>query len=164
MLRQWRKLPRIYLSEINMSLLALIMWAVLSGSTVIEYGKQPLDMSYAAQVSTSSIQHLWYSLDDTRQLMVQRAYELWWMEFVVMIECESWFNPQARWDSWRAYGLCQMNSRRHKIPQEYLDGREYQIDYCYQKWKGWTKFYWPNRRIKGQFCKDYVLDRFIINQ
>lgn len=35
-----------------MSLLALLMWAVLSGSTVIEYGKQPLDEGLVEQVST----------------------------------------------------------------------------------------------------------------
>ena len=145
-----------------MSLLALILGAVLSGSTVIEYGKQPLDMPYVAQVSTSSIQHLWYSLDDTRQLMVQRAYDLWWMDFVIMIECESWFNPNARWDSGRAYWLCQMNSRWHNVSDEYKNSWEVQIDTCYQKWKGWTKFRWPTRRINGQLCKDYVLDRFVV--
>lgn len=32
-----------------MSLLALIMWAVISGHTVIEYGKQPLDLKSMAQ-------------------------------------------------------------------------------------------------------------------
>lgn len=32
-----------------MSLLALIMWAVISGTTVIEYGKQPLDIPTMAQ-------------------------------------------------------------------------------------------------------------------
>ena len=34
-----------------MSLLALLMWAVMSGSTVIEYGKQPLDEWLVEQVS-----------------------------------------------------------------------------------------------------------------
>ena len=142
-----------------MSLLALIMWAVITGSTVIEYGKQPLDYDRVEQVS---IQHKWYSLDNERQLMVQKAYDLWWLPFVIMIECESWFNPQARWDSWRAYGLCQMNNRWHKVSEEYKNSWEIQIDTCYQKWKSWTKFYWPNRIIKWVKCKDYVLDRFVI--
>ena len=35
-----------------MSLLALILGAVLSGSTVVEYGKQPLDEGLVGQVST----------------------------------------------------------------------------------------------------------------
>ena len=145
-----------------MSFLALILGAVLSGSTVIEYGKQPLDTELIDKLPTPTIQHLWFSLDDQRQLMVQKAYEIWGLDFVIMIECESWFNPNARWDSWRAYGLCQLNNRRHKVSDEYKNSWEVQIDTCYQKWKSWTKFYWPTRRINGQFCKDYVLDRFII--
>ena len=144
-----------------MSLLALIMWAVITGSTVIQYWNQPLDIGLVEQVS---IEHKWYSLDNERQLMVQKAYELGWLDFVLMIECESWFNPKAKWDSGKSYGLCQINSRWHKIPKEYYDNWEYQIDYCYQKRKGWTKFYGPKRKINGQLCKDYVLDRFIILQ
>ena len=145
-----------------MSLLALILGAVLSGSTVIEYGKQPLDEGLVEQVSIQHIQHLGYSSDDNRQAIVQRAYDLWWMEFVTMIECESWFNPNARWDSWRAYGLCQLNNRWHKVSDEYKNSWEEQLRVCYEKWKGWTKFYWPTRKINGQLCKDYVLDRFVI--
>ena len=38
-----------------MSLLALIMWAVMSGHTVIEYGKQPLDINLVAQHTTQQI-------------------------------------------------------------------------------------------------------------
>ena len=145
-----------------MDFLALILWAVLSGQTIVEYGKQPLDIGLVDKVSTSVIQHVWFSSGDQRQLMVQRAYELGWMDFVLMIECESWFNPKARWDSWRAYGLCQMNNRWHNVSDEYKNSWEVQIDTCYQKRKGWTKFYGPNRKIKGQTCKNYVLDRFVI--
>lgn len=126
------------------------------------YWNQPLDMSLVAQESTPVIQHLWYSLDNERQAMVQKAYDLWWLDFVLMIECESWFNPKARWDSGRAYGLCQLNNRWHNVSDEYKNSWEIQIDTCYQKRRGWTKFYWPTRKIKGQLCKDYVLDRFII--
>lgn len=146
-----------------MSLLALLMWAVLSGSTVIEYGKQPLDMGLVEQSTTPHIRHLWYSSDNERQAMVQRAYDLGWLDFVLMIECESWFNPKARWDSWRAYGLCQMNNRWHKIPQEYFTSWKYQVEYCYKKWSTGTKFYGPDRKVKGQTCKNYVKNRFIIS-
>lgn len=34
-----------------MSLLAMILWAVISGSTVIEYGKQPIDIYPMEQIS-----------------------------------------------------------------------------------------------------------------
>ena len=149
-----------YINQLTMSLLALIMWWILSW-WLIQYWNQPLDLWLMEQVSTPVIQHVWYSSDDYRQAIVQRAYELWWMDFVIMIECESAFNPKAIWDSWRAYGLCQLNNRWHKVSDEYKNSWEVQIDTCYQKRKGWTKFYWPNRRINGQLCKDYVKNRFI---
>lgn len=145
-----------------MSLLALILGAVMSGSTVIEYGKQPLDEGLVGQLPTQHIQHLWYSSDDYRQAIVQRAYDLWWMDFVIMIECESWFNPNARWDNWHAHGLCQMSDLYHKIPKEYYSDAYFQIDYCFAKRKSWTRFYWPSRIIKWKKCYNYVSDRFIL--
>ena len=39
-----------------MNFLALIMWAVLSGSTIVEYGKQPLDYGLLDKVSTQQIE------------------------------------------------------------------------------------------------------------
>lgn len=144
-----------------MSFLAAILWCFLSGGTILVCPNQPLDYGMVGQVSTQHIYHSGFSSEDQRQAMIQKAYDLWGMDFVTMIECESWFNPKARGDSWRSVGLCQMNTRWHKLPQDYYDSWEYQIDYCYQKRKGWTKFYWPNRRINGQLCKDYVKNRFI---
>ena len=141
-----------------MSLLAVILWCFMSGS-VLACPNPPIDYG---MVSTTKIIHTGYSPDNERQEMVQKAYDLGWLDFVLMIECESWFNPKAKWDSWKSVGLCQMNTRWHKLPQEYYDSWEYQIDYCYQKWKWWTKFYWPNRKINGQRCRDYVKNRFII--
>lgn len=143
-------------------LLEMILWAIMSGGIILEYGKQPLDINLVEESTTEQIEHVWYSSDDYRQAIVQRAYELWWMDFVIMIECESWFNPNARWDSGRAYGLCQLNNRWHKVSDEYKNSWEVQIDTCYQKWSTHTVFYWPNRRINGQPCKDYVLDRFMV--
>lgn len=82
------------------------------------------------------------------------------MDFVKLIECESAFKPTAIGDNGKAFWLCQMNSNYHKIPQAYYDDWGVQIDYCYDKWKGWTKFYWPSRIIKGVKCSTYVSDRF----
>ena len=138
-----------------------LLWVML-GITVANPLDYDFDYSPVEQVSTQTIQHLWYASWDTRQLMVQRAYELGWIDFVTMIECESWFNPNARGDSGRAYGLCQINNRRHNVSEEYKNSWEVQIDTCYQKWESWTRFYGPTRKINGQLCKDYVLDRFII--
>ena len=148
-----------------MSLLALIMGAVMSGSTVIEYGKQPLDTNLVAQVSTYSIQHVWYSSDDYRQAIVQRAYDLWWMDFVIMIECENGnWNPYAI-SKTNDHGVCQLNYRYNK---KFIDSDEFkdvnkQLEYCYNKRKINPKlWYWPDRKIKWVKCSEYVLDRFII--
>jgi len=148
-----------------MDLLALILWAIMSGSTVIEYGKQPIDEGLVNNLSIPAIQHTGFSSGDTKQVIIQRAYEKWWLDFVIMIECENWnWDIKAKWDGGHSYGLCQMNDRWHKIPEEYFNSWEYQIEYCYGKWKGWTKFYWPDRIINGRKCKDLVKDRFIINE
>ena len=145
-----------------MSLLSLIMWWILSWWLIV-YWNQPLDIGLPDKVSTRTIQHVWFSSDDPRQAIIQKAYELWWLDFVLMIECENGnWSPDAVWDSGKAHGLCQMNTRWHKLPEEYYNSVEYQVEYCYNKRKGWTKFYWPTRRINGQLCKDYVRDRFII--
>jgi hypothetical protein len=49
-------LIRFYLLNNVMSFLALLMWAIITGNTVIEYGKQPLDINMVEQVSTQQIQ------------------------------------------------------------------------------------------------------------
>lgn len=93
--------------------------------------------------------------------MVQRAYDVWWIELVKLIECENWNrNPFARWDNWHAFGLCQMNDNFHNIPKEYFEDWGFQIEYCSKKMKWWTKFYWPDRIIKWVKCSNYVSDRF----
>ena len=85
------------------------------------------------------------------------------MDFIYMLECENWLrNIKAVWDQWHAYWLCQMNDLYHKIPKEYFNDWKFQIEYCYWKFKGWTKFYGSTRIIKGQYCANYVKDRFII--
>lgn len=116
--------------------------------------------------SNAKIKHKWYKDWDLAQQIVQYAYEYtsWDMDFIYMMECESWMKPTNKWDSWKAYGLCQMNSNYHKIPQEYYDDWKFQVEYCYEKYKGWTKFYWPSRKIKGQNCADYVKDRFVLDE
>lgn len=148
-----------------MSLLALIMWAVMSGSTVIEYGKQPLDEWLIKQTTTQTIQHVWYSSDDYRQAIVQKAYEIWWLDFVVMIECENGSRDMYAVSKTNDHWICQLNYRYNK---EFINSELYrdvnkQLEYCYEKWKINPKlWYWPDRLIKWVKCSKYVLDRFII--
>lgn len=111
------------------------------------------------------IKHLWYSDDSYVQEFVNYAYELWWIDFVTMIECENW-----RWtldwtsDWWHSHWLCMINDRWHKIPDWFYTDYKIQIDYCYQKFIWWTKFYWPSRMIKWQRCSEYVKDRFVLDE
>ena len=145
-----------------MSLVALILSWFITGTTIANYGILPLDHDLVEQQPI--IQHNGYAPDDERQKMVKYAYKLWWIYFVLMLECESWFNPYAVWDSWRSYGLCQINTRWHKLPDEYKTSWQTQVEYCYQKRKWWTKFHWPQRRIHWVKCSTYVKNRFIISK
>lgn len=96
--------------------------------------------------------------------MVQKAYELGGFDLVTVIECENWqWNPFAVWDNGHAFGLCQINNLFHKIPQEYFDDWWFQIEYCAEKLKWWTRFYWPDRVSKytqRKKCKNYIKSRF----
>lgn len=119
----------------------------------------------------NKIRHLWFSEDDYRQEIVNKAYAKWWLEFAILFDCESGTSPVVVWDWWDAYWLCQMNKRFHNIPAEYYKDRWFQVDYCYGKRKSWTKFYWPYREIIDKKtwkslwqCKDYVKKRFKILQ
>ena len=95
--------------------------------------------------------------------MVQKAFEVGGLDLVILIECENGKrDPFAVWDSWHAYWLCQMNNNYHNIPQKYFDDWGYQIEYCNEKMKWGTKFYWPKRRVKWQRCNEYVKQRFTI--
>lgn len=109
--------------------------------------------------------HKWFKADDEKQKMVAYAYKLWWIDFVKLIECENWnWNINAVWDNGHAFWLCQMNDLYHKLPAEYKTNRVVQVEYCYKKWKSWTKFYWPSRIVKGQTCANYVKDRFTLEK
>lgn len=112
----------------------------------------------------SKITHKGYKSWDVAQQIVQYAYDYTSgdMDFIYLLECESAMNPTNKWDSGKAYWICQMNSDYHNIPQEYYDDRWFQVRYCYEKYKWGTPFYWPSRMIKWQRCSDYVKSRFVI--
>lgn len=123
----------------------------------------------AEEKATQTITHKWFAEDSYQQELIRYAYSIGWLDFVKLIECENGQrNPdrKVRDRAGYAYWLCQMNEWHHKIPEEYWkDGKwnwHYQIDYCFAKWKSWTKFYWPSRIIKWKKCANYVSNRFII--
>lgn len=144
--------------------LIAFLGAILIGTTVSDYSTLGGELLWVEQVSTPTIHHTGFSSEDQRQAIIQKAYEIGWIDFVLMLECENGnWNINAVGDWGHAFGLCQVNDRFHKIPEEFYNSWEYQLDYCYYKWSTWTKFYGPSRKIKGMACRDYVRDRFIIN-
>lgn len=107
------------------------------------------------------IVHNWYSHDSIVQNIVNYAWKLWGWDFVAVLECEASYGLDQLGDGWHAHGICQINDRFHKdIPAEYTTNWVVAVEYCYQKRKAGTPFYWPSRKIKWVRCSEYVKDRF----
>lgn len=109
-----------------------------------------------------SIWHAGFSTGDSRQEIVQKAYDLWGIDFVALIECENGNrDPKATWDYGKSHWLCMLNTRWHKEPlsPSWNDWHN-QLSICYSKWKWGTKFYWPQRLIWGKRCSELAKKRF----
>ncbi|MBB1557183.1 MAG: hypothetical protein HG439_001655 [candidate division SR1 bacterium] len=109
-----------------------------------------------------TVLHSGFLPSDPRQEIVVEAYRLGGLEFLTVLECENGSrDPTARGDGGKAYGLCQLNTRRHKEPlaPEWKD-RTYQLSICYQKRRAGTKFYGPQRKIRGKRCGEIAKKRF----
>ena len=109
-----------------------------------------------------SIWHAGFSTGDSRQEIVQEAYDLWGIDFVALIECENGNrDPKATWDYGKSHWLCMLNTRWHKEPlsPSWNDWHN-QLSICYSKWKWGTKFYWPQRLIWGKRCSELAKKRF----
>ena len=109
-----------------------------------------------------TVLHSGFLPSDSRQEIVVEAYRLWGLDFISMIECENGSrDPTARGDWGKAYGLCQLNIRRHGEPlaPEWEDW-ENQLSICYSKRKAGTKFYGPQRKIRGKSCSEVAKKRF----
>ena len=153
---------------ITLLTLSLSLWLValpLIGSSLPEKKSDSLpEIQAQAEVSqpTGRIMHSGFSPDDPRQRMVAEAYDLWGLEFVSLIECENGlWNPKAVWDGGLSFWLCQLNIRRHgELLEEERNKREYQLSVCYSKRKAGTKFYGPQRKIRGKSCSEVAKKRF----
>lgn len=110
--------------------------------------------------------HEWFPRDSIVQDIVTYAYKLGGYDFLAVLECENGrYDLNAKWDSGKSTGLCQVHSSYHKdIPSDYTTNWVVAVEYCYQKWKNHTVFYWPQRMIKGQKCYNYVKDRFTFTE
>lgn len=131
-------------------------------------------MEEAEKRTTTKITHKWFSKDSPVQLYVQYAYEIWWMDLVLLMECENgnWNMYQQstvvkdwkREDSW---WLCQVHRPDHEeIVNNPLFRSDYkwQIDRCKELMDWWTPFFWRDRKVKWMKCSDYVKPRFILEQ
>lgn len=111
------------------------------------------------------IVHNWYASDSTVQNYVNYAYNVWWIDFVKLIECENGTWDPKKVSKTHDHWLCQLN---YKYNKKFINSADFsdpykQLDYCYEKYKVNPKLrYWPNRKIKGKKCSDYVDDRFDI--
>jgi len=113
-----------------------------------------------------------YDQNDERNQYIQYAYDLGWMDLVLLMECENSTRNMYRQSevvkNWRrepSYWFCMIDRDFHKNivdDSRFRNDRKRQIDKCYELWKGWTKFYGPGRYIAkvGMKCSDYVKDRF----
>jgi hypothetical protein len=111
------------------------------------------------------IVHKWYATDSVIQDYANYAYEIWWMEFVKLIECENGRRDPDRISKTHDHWLCQLNYNYNK---KFINSSEFsdpykQLDYCYEKYKINPDLrYWPDRRIEWKKCTDFVDDRFDI--
>jgi len=74
------------------------------------------------------------------------------IDFIKTIEAESRWDQHAVWDSWDAYGYCQINKNFNPDMQtEYRNLKTYQqrIDYCYGQYKAWVDKWVIHKRLYG---------------
>lgn len=119
-----------------------------------------------------SIKHKGFADGSIVQKYVQYAYDIGWMDLVLLIECENgnWNLYQQstvvkdwkREDSW---GLCQVHRPDHKEIVDnplFRSNYKWQLDRCKELMESWTLFFWRDREINWQKCSNYVKDRFLI--
>ena len=74
------------------------------------------------------------------------------IDFIKTIEAESRWDQHASWDSWDAYGYCQINKNFNpEMQTEYRGLKTYQqrIDYCYGQYKVWVDKWVIHKRLYG---------------
>lgn len=74
------------------------------------------------------------------------------IDFIKTIEAESRWDMHALWDSWDAYGYCQINKNFNpEMQKEYRGLKTYQqrIDYCYGQYKVWVDKWVIHKRLYG---------------
>ena len=144
------------------------MFGFFAAYAVVPYSAMPTLLAMevepvAQQDEQEMILHNGYASDSIIQDYVNYAYNLWWIDFVKLIECENGRRDPTVVSSTRDYWLCQLNYRYNK---KFINSPDFadpykQLDYCYEKFKINPKLrYWPTRKVRGRKCIDYVSNRF----
>lgn len=61
-------------------------------------------------------------------------------DFILTVFWESWFRPEAVWDNWYAFWLCQRNIlhwRERLVNDEKFKDPKFQLDSCYNSYRIW---------------------------
>lgn len=129
-----------------------------------------VEKSKPAPWENKKCRHYWFTSGSLAQQYIQYACEVsnYDVDFILTLQHENW-----SWDTQKqsnvvqkgvrepSYGLCQMHYRFHKkdvydnLPynrireSKYLSDWKYQIDTCWRKYKGGTRFYGYDYRYKG---------------
>jgi len=110
---------------------------------------------------TQAVKHKEWDILDVRQDYINYAYRMWWKDFLLTILAENgtmWIDRKSNavWaNGYSDYGLCQINvwyhpeilwtTRRFK---EWFYNPYKQLDYCWELYSWWTRFYWYDVRHK----------------
>jgi len=106
--------------------------------------------------------------DPYTQQIIDYAYKTWGEDFVLTLEAESWFNPDAispKNTNWsRDYGLCQLNSNYYS---DFINSKAFsnpfsQIDLCRLIYKNWIDRWILHKRMFWYNVRHKVRDRFIL--
>ena len=133
---------------------------------VQEQVQEKVQEGIQAEYHEEFIVHNWYSADSVIQDYANYAYEIWWIDFVKLIECENGTWDPNKVSKTNDHWLCQLHYSYNK---DFINSPDFkdpykQLDYCYEKYKTNPKLrYWPNRKINGKKCSEYVSNRFDVS-
>ena len=88
-------------------------------------------------------------VDDERKWVINRAYEVWWLDFVLLLNAENWeFTTNRRhiipyyrnWKKHYDWWLCWISDYYYKeiVKDSRFTDPEFQIKKCYELYKWWT--------------------------
>lgn len=108
--------------------------------------------------SWAKVFHNWYKATDIAQEYTQFAYDIWWIELFITVQCEQHREPAVcnwKWDCW----FCQIHASSHpeiiSDPRRWVD-RKREMQQCKRLLDEWTAFYGKDRINKKTWLPCYV--------